>query len=71
VFVKLWDEPCQQKSRLYRHVVVAIEPDAAGGSNDQMQIDFVKLGTSTTKKVAKYSGERRMNDYISTVGKSM
>jgi hypothetical protein len=55
---------------LYHYVEVAIEPDAAGGSNEQMQADFVKLGTNTIKKVAKYCGERKMNDYILTVGKS-
>jgi len=55
---------------LYHYVKVAIEPDAVGGSNEQMQADFVKLSTNTIKKVAKYCGERNKNDYILTVGKS-
>ena len=55
---------------MYNYVKVAIEPEAADGSNEQMQADFVKLGTNTIKKVAKCCGERNKNDYILTVGKS-
>ena len=42
----------------------------AGGSNEQLQAKFVKISTNAIKKVSKYCGERRMNGYILTVGKS-
>jgi hypothetical protein len=48
----------------------ALQYHIAGSSDTEKKPDFVKLGTNATKKVAKYSGDHRMNDYIFTVGKS-
>jgi hypothetical protein len=44
--------------------------DETNGSSAERQPDFVKFGTSTTKKVGKYSGERGKNGYILTIEKS-
>ena len=47
----------------YRH-------NEATSSSAKRKPDFVKFGTNPIKKVAKYSGERRMNDYILIDSKS-